>query len=370
MILGIDVSTYLEQQRLTHQKYYKDGKVIDPFLLFKNNGVSVIRTRIWNNPYDKDGNPYLGGTNNVDSFIELAKTLEKYGFDHMVDFHYSDFWADPAKQFLPKDWINLSYEDLVQAVYNFTKDSLLKIKANGINVKMVQIGNEITHGLLWPFGKLEGGDARSASFDRYATLLKAGVKAAKEVYPDVQTILHLEESFNQDLYRDILSNLKNRGVKFDILGTSYYPFWHHGFDEYFANIDMVQKEFGMKVMNVELGFPFTTIDYRKDEDGKAKHLVINADNIDDYLKLMPFYPDEEGQAKFIETFLKLAKEHNLYGACYWEPLWVPGEGICWGSKAGQIYQHDTSKDTRNEWANQCLFDYNANALPALDKYKL
>ena len=370
MILGIDVSTYLEQQRLTHQKYYKDGVEIDPFQLFKDNGVSIIRTRIWNRPYDDEGNPYLGGTNDVDSFIELAKTLEKYEFNHMIDFHYSDFWADPAKQYLPKDWEKLSYEELVQAVYNFTKESLLKIKANGIDVKMVQVGNEITHGLLWPIGKLESGENRSASFDRYAGLLKSGIKAVKEVYPNASTILHLEESFNQNLYRDILSNLIARGAKFDILGTSYYPFWHHGFDEYFANIDMVQKEFGMTVMNVELGFPFTTLDYRKDEDGKAKHLVINADNIDDYLKLMPFYPDRDGQAQFIEKFLDLAKKHHLFGACYWEPLWVPGEGICWGSKAAQIYQHDTSKDTRNEWANQCLFDYDANALPALEKYKI
>ena len=370
MLLGIDVSTYLEQQRLTHQKYYLDGKEVDPFTLFKNNGVTLIRTRIWNNPYDKDGNPYLGGTNDVDGFIKLYKTLEKYGFDHMLDFHYSDFWADPSKQFLPKAWEKLSYEELVKAVYNFTKESLLKIKANGIDIKMVQIGNEITHGLLWPHGQLLWGEERSASFDRYAELLKSGIKAAKEVYPAIKTVLHLEESFNQTLYRDILSNLISRGAKFDILGTSYYPFWHHGFDEYFANIDMVQKEFGMTVMNVELGFPFTTIDYRVDENGKPKHLVVNADNIEDYLKLMPFKPSLEGQEKFIETFLSLAKQHHLYGACYWEPLWVPGEGICWGSRAGQAYQHDTSKDTRNEWANQCLFDYNANALPALKKYKI
>ena len=370
MLLGIDVSTYLEQQRLTRQKYYLDGKETDPFQLFRDNGVTILRTRIWNDPYDKDGNPYLGGTNNVDSFIELAKKLEKYGFEHMVDFHYSDFWADPSKQYLPKAWEKLSYEELVQAVYNFTKESLLKIKANGIDVKLVQIGNEITHGLLWPYGQLMWGEERNTSFDRYAELLKAGIKAAKEVYPEIKTVLHLEESFNQTLYRDILSNLIARGAKFDILGTSYYPFWHHGFDEYFANIDMVQREFGMQVMNVELGFPFTTIDYRVDENGKPKHLVVNADNIEDYLKLMPFNPSVEGQEKFIETFLKLAKEHHLYGACYWEPLWVPGDGICWGSRAGQAYQHDTSKDTRNEWANQCLFDYNANALPALKKYKI
>ena len=370
MLLGIDTSTYLEQQRLTHQKYLKDEKEVDPFALFKSQGVTLLRTRIWNRPYDDEGNPYLGGTCDLDNFLKLAKELDKYHFKHIVDFHYSDFWVDPSKQFMPKDWKNLSYEEVVKAVYNFTKDSLVTIKSQNIDVVMVQIGNEITHGFIWPFGQLKYGEEKSASYDRFAELLKAGLKAVKEVYPNAETIIHLEQSYDQELYRDILTNLRDREVKFDILGTSYYPFWHHGFDEYFANVDMVQKEFNVKVMNVELGFPFTTLDYRKDESGKPKHLVINADNIEDFLKLMPYYPDIKGQEKFVEEFIKLGKKHNLYGACYWEPLWVPGEGICWASKAGQAYQNDTSKDTRNEWANQCLFDYEANALPALYKFKI
>ena len=192
MILGIDVSTYLEQQRLTHQKYYKNGKEVDPFALFKENGVSIIRGRIWNNPYDEEGNPYLGGTNDVDSFIELAKKLKGYGFHYIVDFHYSDFWADPSKQFLPKSWRNLSYEQLLIEVYNFTKESLLKIKANDIDVVMVQIGNEITHGVLWPFGKLLGEKERSASFDRYAEILNSGIKASSGCHPVFQ-VYHREK---------------------------------------------------------------------------------------------------------------------------------------------------------------------------------
>lgn len=372
MILGVDVSTYLEQQRISHPKYFKDGKEVDPFKLFKENGVTMLRTRIWNDPYDENKGPYLAGTCDVDNFIELAKKVAPYGFEHIVDFHYSDFWADPAKQFLPKAWKNYSYQEVVKAVYDFTKESLLKIKKNGIDVKMVQVGNEITHGLLWPFGKLEYDDTKEACFDRYGELLNSGIKAVKEVYPNAKTILHLEQSYDQVLYRDILTHLRDRNVHFDIIGTSYYPFWHHGFDEYFANMDMIQKEFGLPVMNVELGFPFTLLDYRVDEEtGKPKHLVINADNIDDYLKLMPFYPDKEGQAKFVETFLRLAKEHHLIGACYWEPTWIPGEGICWGSENAQIYQlGEVVKDARNEWANQCLFDYEGNALPALDKYRV
>ena len=194
-------------------------------------------------------------------------------------------------------------------------------------------------------------------------------KGVKEIYPNAKIIIHLEESYNQDKYREIISHLLKNGTHIDIIGSSYYPFWHHGFDEYFANMDMVQKEFGLDVMNVELGFPFTTIDYKLDEEGKPKHLVINADNIEDFMKMMPFEPSPEGQKKFVEQFIKLAKKHGLKGIFYWEPLWIPGDNICWASKAGQKYQNDTSKDTRNEWANQCLFDYDGNMLPALEAFK-
>lgn len=371
MILGIDTSTYLEQQRISHPVYKKDGKIIDPFTLFKQNGVTVLRTRIWNDPYGENKEPYLAGTCDVDNFINLAKHVDKYRFKHIVDFHYSDFWCDPSKQQLPKAWVGLTYEELVLALYQFTKNSLNRIKQEGIDVAMVQVGNEITNGMVWPYGHLDDGEGRQASFDRFASFLKSGIKAVKEVYPNAKIILHLERSYDQDAYREIISNLLNRGVQIDIVGSSYYPFWHHGFDEYFANMDMVRREFNLPVMNMELGFPFTLLDYKKDEvTGEHKHLVINADNIEDYLKLMPYYPDIEGQAKFVEEFIKLAKEHHLEGVCYWEPTWIPGEGICWASKAAQKYMNDTAKDTRNEWANQCLFDYEGNALKALDKYKI
>ncbi len=370
MILGIDVSTYLEQQRISHPVYKKNGKEVDPFALFKQNGVSLIRTRIWNDPYDENGKPYLAGTCDLKNFIELAEMLKKYDFHHLIDFHYSDFWVDPSKQFLPKAWSKLSYEEIVEEVYKFTKSSLEEIKKHDIPVDMIQIGNEITNGMLWPFGHLEDGEERQASFDRFASFLKSGIKACHEVFPDAKIVLHLERSYDQDAYREIISNLLNRKVEIDIVGSSYYPFWHHDFKEYFANMDMVQREFGLPVMNAELGFPFTLLDYKKDEDGKAKHLVINADNIDDFLKMMPYYPDKEGQRKFVREFLKLAKEHGLIAVNYWEPTWIPGEGICWASEEAQIYQHSNAKDTRNEWANQCLFDYDGNSLPALDEYKL
>ena len=372
MFLGIDVSTYLEQQRIAHPCYFKDGKEVNPFSIFKNNGIAYLRTRIWNDPYDEDGEPYLGGTCDLDNFIKLAKELTPYKFKHIVDFHYSDHWVDPSKQFLPKAWQKLSFNELVDAVYIFTRDSLKRISEEKIKIDMVQIGNEITHGFLWPYGELLYKEKRIESFDRFATLLKAGIKGVKEIFPKAKIIIHLEQSYDQFVYRDIISNLLSRDVKFDILGSSYYPFWHHGFDEYFSNMDMVRKEFNLEVMNVEVGYPFTVLDYKREANhNKVKHMVINADNVKEYEQYMPYPASKQGQALFLQEFIRLAKEHGMLGVCYWEPIWIPAEGLCWGTTSAQRYQHHPSiKETRLDWSNMCLFDYDGNALPALDKFKL
>lgn len=368
MILGIDPSTYLEQKRLANSKYYKDGVEIDPFLEFQKNGVTHLRLRIWNNPYDEEGNPYLAGTCDINSTLELFNLLKDYGFKYIIDFHYSDFWADPGKQYLPKAWKDMTLEQVEKEIYKFTKECLLKLKEVGMDVEFVQIGNEITNGLCWPLAEIT--DNKKESYDHIALLLKSGIKAAKEIYPEVKEILHLERSYDQETYREYISNLLERNVNIDVVGSSYYPFWHHSFDEYFANMDMVQREFHLPVLNAELGFAFTLEDYLPDETGVKKHLVINADNIDEFKKMMPFECDPEGQAMFVKEFIRRAKEHNLIGVCYWEPLWIPGEGICWASDSAQKYMNTNAKDTRNEWANQCLFDYEGNMLPSFKEYKL
>ena len=369
MILGIDTSTYLEQQKIAHPLYKKDGKIIDPFQLFKSNGVTHFRVRIWNDPYSENGEPYLGGTCDLDNYLKLYDTVKQYGFKQVVDFHYSDFWVDPSKQFCPKAWRDLTFDEVEQKVYEFTKDSLLKIKNHGIDVDLIQTGNEITHGMIWPFGKLDF--STENPFGNFAKLLISARRACKEIYPNAKIIIHLEESWNVHLYRHIISELLKNGVEIDIIGTSYYPFWHHGFDEYFATVDMVQKEFNIPVMNVEVGYPFTLHDYNEEADKMGlNHLAINLSMEDSYKQILPYDISPLGQAQFIKKFIELGKKHNLLGAFYWEPLWIPGEGICWASEDGQIYQNLFVKDTRNEWSNQCLFDYQGNALPALDEYKI
>ena len=368
MILGIDPSTFVEQKRIANSKYYKDGKEINPFFEIKKNSVTHLRLRIWNNPHDENGNDYLAGTCDVDSTIELHNLVKEFGFKYIIDFHYSDFWADPAKQYLPKAWANYSLEQLEIAIYDFTKESLIKLKNAGLDVEFVQIGNEITNGMCWPIGKIT--EDKKASYDAIARIIISGIKAAKEVYPEVKEILHLEKSYDQETYREYISNMLERGVPIDVLGSSYYPFWHHTFEEYCANMDMVQREFKLTVMHAELDFALTLEDYKEGENGKKKHLVINADNIEEFKKMMPYECSPEGQATFVREFLRLAKEHNLIGVNYWEPFWIPGDGICWASDAAQKYMHTEAKDTRNEWANQCLFDYEGNMLPSFMEYKL
>ena len=244
-----------------------------------------------------------------------------------------------------------------------------KIKEKDIPVSHIQIGNEITNGILFPHGKIDWNGDKDASFAKVSSILNAGIKGVKEYYPEAKIIVHLERSFDQETYREYVNQLRKHHVAFDIIGSSYYPFWHRGFNEYFSNMDMLINELGVKAMNCELGYPWTLEDYRKDLDGD-KHLVINDDNTEELKKYLPYEISSKGQKEFLRDFIKLSKEHHLEGVFYWEPLWVPGEGVCWASKDAIKYQHEKDKDTRNEWANQTLFDYSANALPALDEYKL
>lgn len=367
MKLGIDVSTYFEELK-AKATYYDGEKEVEPLELFRANGVEYMRIRLWVNPYDEDGNPYLAGTCDFDNFIRLATLAQSKGFAVMLDFHYSDFWCDPAKQSTPKAWANLDLKGLEKKVYEYTKSTLLESKARGIDIKLIQVGNEITNGILWPAGKLyEHEEGPRTNYESLRTLLKAGVKACREVKPDAGIILHLERSYDQDLYNEFFSHMTD--IDFDIIGFSYYPYWHGTFEQFFANVENCKK-FKKRLMVVELGYAFTVEDYIKSGHGGA-HLVVDATVADElgFVKDYPICP--EGQAKFVKDFLKLALSHGVEAVFWWEPLWIPGDGICWASEAGQRYFGATQiKSCRNEWANQCLFDYSGRKLPAFDEFRI
>lgn len=369
MILGIDVSTHFEEIA-ANAKYYDNGKEVDPLKMFIENGVNYMRIRVWNDPYNEEGKPYLGGTCDVDNFIKLSKLALSKGYKILLDLHYSDFWADPGKQMLPKKWVNKSLEEVSKLLYEFTIDTLTKAKNEGIDIELIQIGNEITNGICWPIGRLiEHESGSRTNYENLAVLLKSGIKAAKEIFPNVKTILHLERSYDQVVYKEFFCKMREFDVNYDIIGASYYPYWHGTFAQFFDNMNMCKKEFNKPIMVMELGYGFTLEDYIKTNNGTAQ-LVVNNTNLDSFNFNQPYPLDKEGQKQFVEEFLKLAKENDIKGIFYWEPLWIPGENICWASKEGQKYINEEGKSTRNEWANQCLFDYEGNCNPAFHAFKI
>lgn len=366
MKLGVDVSTYLEEKN-GGAKYFDHGKEIDPFREMRANGVDLIRLRVWNDPFE-NGRPYLGGTNSVENDLKIIEDLKPYGFSYIIDFHYSDFWVDPGKQTLPKAWKGLSFEEVKEQLYLFTKESLQKFKNAGVDVPYIQIGNEVTNGMVWPFGQLidNGKGKPRSNYEGFIALLNSGIKGAKEIYPNSQIIVHLERSSDCEVYEELFTQLKEADVPYDVIGMSYYPYWHGNFAQLFKNVANCQQKFQKPIMIMELGYGFTLEDYLLTENGQSE-LKVTKENLEAEL---PYDIDIKGQELFIEDFLYRCEQHHVLGVIYWEPLWIPGETICWASVEGQAYIHEEGKPTRNEWSNQCLFDYKGNKLPAFNKYRI
>lgn len=370
MKLGIDVSTYLEE--MEHGAVYKDssGKEIDPLDSFISNGVTCMRIRLWVYPKSENGEPYLAGNCDLDNFLKLAALAQSKGYSIMLDFHYSDFWADPKKQGVSKTWHYKTPEDLILLTYNYTKETLQTIKAHGIRLEYIQVGNEITNGMLWPYGRLiEQPDKSRTNYGTFIRLLKAGIRACREEMPAASLILHLEKSNDQFTHNEFLDQMQAADVDYDIIGYSYYPYWHGTMADLFANISQA-KRYGKRQMIVEIAYAFTGRDYVQ-TPGVPNNLAVSDDNLASlkeagFIQTYPFTP--EGQKDFIHDFLLQAKAHGTEAVYWWEPLWIPGPGICWTTEDAMRYTGDTPKDTRNEWSNQCLVDYTGSKLPAFDAF--
>ena len=369
MKLGIDVSTYFEEIS-NGSKYFDEGKQIDPLDEFINNGVKSMRIRVWNNPYSNDGAPYLGGTCDLANFIKLAKLAISKGYGIYLDLHYSDFWADPSKQTKPKAWTDLSFSELVDKVKEYTLSTLKKIKEEGIDLEMIQVGNEITNGMLWPEGRIvEGEDGKRTNYDKFAQLLKVGLDACKEIYPNALRMIHLERSYDINVYYEFFSKMAEYGVEYEVIGASYYPYWHGTIDQVMENLTFQRKMFNKRIVIAELGYAFTLEDYILNNNGNIG-LVVNKDNLDSFGFVKSYPISKDGQAKFVREFLERCQEEEIDGVYYWEPLWIPGDNICWASNEGQAYINEAGKSTRNEWANQCMFDYEGKANPSFKEYKV
>ncbi len=364
MMLGIDASSYLDE--LQHgAKYYRGDLEIDPLDALRDNGVEFFRIRVWNDPYSPEGEPYLAGNCDMDHYIRLGKLAKGKGYKLLMDLHYSDFWADPQKQMIPKAWRSYGADELVEAVYSFTRSCLERALAEGVAPQMIQVGNEITNGILWPIGRLQEPDGRRGNYLNFCRLIDAGCRACRDVLPEAKIVLHLERSNDAAVYQEFFTEMEKAKIDYDIIGASYYPYWHGTPQELFNNLRACRR-FGKELMIMELGYGFTTKTYV--QKGQPQRLVIDEARayVPGVTERYPISP--EGQAAFLCDFLQRAEEENMAGVFYWEPLWLPGEGICWASEAGQAYIREEGKSTANEWANQCLFDYEGKMLPGFGSF--
>lgn len=365
MLLGIDVSTYFEV--LAHGgRFLRGGQPVDPLAEFRRNGVTYSRIRVWADPYDEQGNPYLGGTCDKDNFFALVDKMKPYGYKFMLNFHYSDFWADPSKQFVPKAWRGLDAAQLGVKVYEYTRDFLLECRERGVEVPFIQIGNEITHGLLWPYGQIWEGD-KAQKLKNVAYFLSCASRACREVCPESRIIVHVERSNMLEMHREFFDNLRDNGLDYDIIGLSYYPYWHGTFEMLETALVMYKERYGKDIMFVETGYGFTMAPFLEnpEEDG----LVIGEKFLSGIQWEIPYPLTPDGQEKFVGRILEVAEKHGALGVFYWEPCWVPGSEICWASEAGERYTGEEGLPTVNQWANQCLFDYGGNMLPAFAAFK-
>ena len=364
-VKGMDLSTLLELERLG-AKYYDGGEERDILHIMKDYDVDTIRLRIWNDPWGKDHESYGAGENDVPTTLEIAKRVSEKGLGVLMNFHYSDFWADPGKQIKPKAWEGMTVAELTQAVYDFTFDTMELFKKEGVNITMVQVGNELSNGLLWPEGKIDV-DAGVGEYDNIAAFVSAGIRAVRKSNPDIPVMLHLDNGGNNELYRRWFDNYVARGEDFDLIGLSYYPFWHGTMDQLINNMNDMAERYHKDLIIAEVSMGYTMEDYKAYEklsDSERKGYATKPSLVEK----IEFPMTKEGQADFMRTLLarlETVAEHRARGFFWWEPAWIPVPGSGWATPASLEYMHDPGP-CGNEWANQALFDYDGNVLPTLE----
>jgi arabinogalactan endo-1,4-beta-galactosidase len=277
----------------------------------------------------------------------MASRFKSLGIKLLVDFHYSDNWADPGKQYKPAAWENYDFEELKQALYDYTFDVCNSLVTQGTPPDMIQIGNEINSGMLWP----DGHTWDPPQWENLAQLLTAGYNAVKECSPETKVMLHLAEGGDNELFHWWFDNLANYDVPFDVIGVSYYPFWHGTLAELQGNLNDISTRYDKDVIVVEFAYPFTI-----HEDDSLANIANRTMATEGYL----FTPD--GQRRMLRDVMAIVRgvqNGRGLGIFYWDATWtaVPGNG--WDIE---------DPNSGNAWENQALFDFDDRALSALSEY--
>jgi arabinogalactan endo-1,4-beta-galactosidase len=271
---------------------FRDGGRVRPGLeIFQNHGYNWIRLRLFNSPRQLP--------NNLDYTIELAKQAKSRGFKFLLDFHYSDTWADPGKQFIPAAWKGKTHEQMVTAVFEYTRDSIRAFREAGVLPDMVQIGNEVIGGMLWPDGKLPD------HWDQFAALVKAGIRGVEAGRGDgvrPRIMIHIDRGGDRPGTKAFFDKLHSYEVRYDVIGQSYYPWWHGSLQDLRENLDFMARTYDKDIILVEAAYCWRPTEYRR--------------------KPGPFAESPEGQAEFLAKVNQLVQEtpnHRGVGIFWWEP---------------------------------------------------
>ncbi len=361
-IFGADVSTVIAEENSGVVYYDYDGAEQDLFVTLAESGVNYIRVRVWNDPYDADGNGYGGGNCDLANAVAVGRRAAAAGLKLLVDFHYSDFWADPSKQQAPKAWEGMGIDEKCAALYDYTRDCLRQLKAAGVTVGMIQLGNETTTGL-----------AGETTWMNICKLMKAGARASREVNEKTLIAVHFANPENTANYEKFARNLAKYEVDYDVFASSYYPYWHGTTENLTAILSEIAQTYHKKVMVAEVSYAYTA----EDSD-------FNANVIGSELNYTKTYPlTVQGQATAVADVARAVAavgEAGL-GIFYWEPAWITVGGsdhetnaALWeryGSGWASSYSAEYDPDDAgiyyggSAWDNQALFDSTGHPLQSL-----
>ena len=334
-IMGMDVSSVIAEENSGVKYYDHDGNEADLFQVLADSGINYIRVRVWNDPYDAEGHGFGGGNNDIQTALLIGQRATEYGMKLLVDFHYSDFWADPSKQMVPRAWAGMEIEEKTQASYEFTRDCLQLLKDGGVDVGMVQVGNETNN-------KLCG----ETIWFNIQYIMQAGAKATREVYPDALVALHFANPEKVGNYATYAKKMDYYQVDYDVFASSYYPYWHGSLDNLAEVLTEIATTYDKKVMVMETSYAYTP----DDSD-------FNGNTIGDGGGIIKNYPfTVQGQANCVTDIIDTVanKMPNGIGVCYWEGAWITVGGNSWEENSALWEQYGSG------WASSYAAVYDPN----------
>lgn len=369
-IMGADVSSVISLEQSGVKFYDWEGNEQDMFTTMAGAGVNYIRVRVWNDPYDANGNGYGGGTNDLEKALQIGKRTTANGMKLLVDFHYSDFWADPGKQMTPKAWEGYTLEQKEAAVYAYTKDSIEKLLDQGVNVGMIQVGNETNGSICGVTGNAN-----------MCKIFDAGIRAIREINAergtDILAALHFTNP-EKGTATSWAKTLADNNVDYDVLATSYYPYWHGTLGNLTSELKKVADTYGKKVMVAETSYAYTM----DEGDGHENTIPAKGNLVDGYPASV------QGQADSVRDVIDAVAKvgPNGIGVFYWEAAWLPvgtpedleNNKLLWeqyGSGWASSYASDYDPNDAGRYYggtavdNQALFDFEGHPLDSLNVFK-